>query len=407
MSLKIIYLFLHYILTKNIQKQIIKLNYRKKNQQLVHSFTFFYGNSKTGFKKIESEIDLYYDKTILISNKINKSGIDCIETNNCSQNDQSHFIVNNNQQLIETNLSYMPLYLDKKHSIQNNYNLVRLQFELANNNNLLNNNNIIGLNYNSNFLYYIGKLYGMKEVWFSLITETKANNKNEIMANPEDLDISLNFFEDIQERFFNSYFYQKTECLCLDNFSIDFSGIILNELPGKIDINLPYLMKVDPAIYSDFIKILKNIICKNVGECFKKEHVFPGYDSNMKLNIVFKSKETIMDNFEVKIFIKDMFYYDKDDFIQYNFDMNNKQGSKTIIFGILFLNKVDLLIYYEIISRRFVIYFKKKIKKKRYFIVEIILIGFFSAFFLTFLCLKLSTPKTDKFARNSFNSFLY
>lgn len=407
MNLKIL-IFLYHLTTLKKPPININLTYKILNNKLIHTFPFYYGNPSLNLIKIDSQIDLYFDKTILISNKITKSGIDCSQKNKCFQSQKSHFIINNNQQLIETNLTYMPLYIKNSKLEASKIRKDNLQFEIVNSNFKVMSSNIVGLNYGSSFLLYIDKFYGMDGVWFSLKTEGGAGSRKAIMEDPGDLVVGLEFFGDLNDMLSESYYFQKSECLCLKNFSIDFLGVLMSDLAGKIDINLPALMKVDSGVYSDFVKVIKSFICKNVGECFKKEHVFSGYDLNQRLNVVFKSKEKNINNMTIKIFVREMFYFDKDDFIQYNFEMNESKKSNLIIFGILFLKKVDLLIYRgKQDKRNFMIFLNQKSKKKRYYILQVIIMSFFSAFLLTFLCLKVSKPKDDKFARHSFNSFLY
>ena len=400
MFLKIIYLYLPYIISNIKNPTTFKLKSKKKDERLIHEFEFYYGSSEYGFNPIYCEIDLYYDKSILLSKDISNNGIICNKENECEKNKKSHYIVTNNQDVIETNLSYIPLYLELEDESKEERDL-KLEFELLDKDNITNENNLIGLNYNSKFLFFISKLYKKEQIWFSITTDTDIN-KNMLFDKPEEISISLTFFEN---RFLENYFFQKSNCLELKDFSIDFSGILINDVPGQIDINLPYLLKLSPDIYDEIIKRIKIVICKNINQCYKREDVYNGYDNNQRLTIIFKSREKNLDNFSIKIFVEEMFYYDNKDFIQYNFDFFKKKNKK-IIFGILFMNRIDLIIYYEDFGKKdFLMYLSKKEKKKKNFLWEILVIAFFIALVICYFLFRYNTPKEDFY--KSRKSFLF
>ena len=533
MFLKLIYSYFFYFIVNKNNSKSFQLKSKKINKKLIHQFEFYYGTSENGFESILCEIDLYFEKSILISKKLSETGLDCNDENFCRSNNKSHFIVNNDNEVIETNLSYIPFYLEKNDDLQNYDNILKLEFELINSNpkmnkdfmsepnlnsdnknkkkisnrknsnynkyltkkkienilkrnfnslkkisinnlknikynsyttnekkskslnnflkriekNSKNNNlitkktkkklisnknlkkikkkkkkakikknskpiktsnprtktiqkNIIGLNYNSNFLFFISKLFKKQKIWFSITAETQKSFQSS--NNPEKIDITLTFFED---RYLENYYFQKSKNLSLKNFTINFSGSIITNTPGQIDINLPYIMKLSPEIFSEYLKMIKNVICKNVVECFKRNHVYEGFDGNQRITVIFRSSEKNADNFRVKIFVSEMFFFDDDDFIQYNFDCFEEK-TDSVVFGILFMKRIDLIIYYENFgSENFLMYLNKKESRNHFFIWVILVISFVAALFLTFFLLKLGTPKEDLYV--SKRSFVF
>jgi len=353
------------------------------------SFPIFYGCINENLNQIFANVDLYYDKSIFISDDLNPQGISCTADFECSFVAKETYIVENtNNRLITTHAAGVPVYLSPFLNSLQPFALPKLQFFYNNSDKSFIQNNVMGISPGSVFWSYLALTYRTDRVFILFETRFPWSNYRDLLEKMSAIQTTMTLFPEIEiKQYYKSVNVDMFSVKGVQMSFVNFSHLIETTFSYED----PFVFRVCETLYSSIVIGLTQAICVNPNKCQTEADLFADFDGRAKMKFSFyvKSQEMLVQDLVVEFAVTELFSIDSSGFIIFNFGSFKHIGNndRYLILGLLFLRKVELMIEYHDSSKTLDLFIWRKerslpLKVLSYFVIASAFLAFFVTIYL-------------------------
>ena len=368
---------------------IIAAQYLPVRGWLSWSFPLFYGWINQNLNQIFANVDLYYDKSIFVSDDLNPQGISCTVDFECSFVDKETYIVeNSSNRLIATHAAGVPVYLSPFLNILQPFALPKLQFFYNKSDKSFVQMNVLGMAPESVFWPYLALTYRTDRIFILFETRFKWTNYRDLLENMSSIQTTLTLFPQIEmQRYYKSVDVDMFSVKSVQMSFVNFTHLVETTFSYED----PFVFRICETLYPSIVVGLTKAICMNPNKCQTESNLYADFDGRAKMKFSFyvKSEEMLVQDLLVEFAVTELFSVDSSGFIIFNFGSFKHVGNneKYLILGLLFLRKVNLMIEYHDFNKSFdlFLWYKERplaTKFLQYFMIASLCLALFVTIYL-------------------------
>ena len=326
------------------KKKVFEARYHKMFNYLKSSYDIFYGSCADHISTAPVEVDFAFDKVLLTSQTVSEGGVNCSGETHCICNPVPQYICDNNfsRNLLEVYACNMSLYVDKTDVPVYHRPGDATGFFLKSDLKFYRLKNVLGLGQGSAIYSSLAHQYDVPAIQFTVKTSLPYTNAEQLMDGYSKIYTEIAFFD---YKLYKRQYRFESAAIMFKNTRVSFGRLDYAVTSAYVDYNMPHIAKMPVEMYEGIIARIKKTICYDVANCETEKDLIINYDRSQQLAFSFPTTEQGGD-FVVYRRISDLFFIDCRSSIKFNIAESSTLGDE-IVFGLLFLNTLELNVTYD------------------------------------------------------------